>query len=41
MYSLIIFPLIKDSGYFFENVNIYLRLSTEFFYHHVGSAGVI
>lgn len=41
MYSLIRSPLIKDSGFFVENVNIYLRLFTELFYHHVSSAGVI
>lgn len=41
MYSLIRALLIKDSGYFVENINIYLRLFTEFFYHHASSAGVI
>lgn len=41
MYSLIRSPLVKDSGYLVENVNIYLRIFIEFFYHRVSSAGVI
>lgn len=41
MYSLIRSPLIKDSGYFVENVNIYSRVFTEFSYHHASSAEVI